>query len=320
MASGGSGGTGESIGGGVDPAAWHKGGDAIGAATVLGSTTPKDVIFIWNGIEVCHLGWELELPDKDYYYLKFNRSTNQGQYVQCLQEQSQGNFAYVAIELTNLDGTGAVFADHDIGVAGHGFVEPFPTGIEADDLFITSNKKLLLEGTIIKFYQRLSDIAAQECFRIDDGTTAPIGATGGIVHFTRDSAPDGAVFLVAKNLQSAGVMEMYIQEDVASLRLGASGSTNPGYHGIIANEAYVFGVAGGLCLVTNTPNPIRLLTDEIVRYVIDGAGNMAWFGASPVPQQAAIPDAAGGSVIDVQARAAVNALLAANRNYALIKT
>jgi hypothetical protein len=39
-----------------------------------------------------------------------------------------------------------------------------------------------------------------------------------------------------------------------------------------------------------------------------------------VAQQSAIPDATGGVVIDVEARAAINALLAVNRNYALIKT
>ena len=75
-----------------------------------------------------------------------------------------------------------------------------------------------------------------------------------------------------------------------------------------------------MCLNTGGNFPVRLLTNEALRYEIDGAGNMAWFGAAPVAQQAAIPDAAGGAVIDVEARAAINALLAANRNYALIKT
>lgn len=304
----------------MDPTAWHQGGDSIGGATTIGSLTPENVSFIWNGIEVCHLGWERELPDKDYYYLKFVRTTNQGQYVQCLQEQSQGALAYVAIELTNHDSGGNVFADHDLGVAGHGYVEPFPIGVEADDLFVSSNQKLLITGTIIKFWQRLSDTTGQECFRIDDGTTSPPGATGGVVHFVRDSDVNGSVFLIAKNSQPGAVMELNISEDVATSRIGVTGSTQTTYYGIEASESYVFGVGGGVCLNTNGNYPVRLLTDETVRYVIDGAGNMAWFGAAPVAQQAAIPDAAGGAVIDVEARAAINALLAANRNYALIKT
>lgn len=72
--------------------------------------------------------------------------------------------------------------------------------------------------------------------------------------------------------------------------------------------------------ITVDNNPLKIVTNAVTRYQIDGNGNMAWFGAGTVAQQGPIPDAAGGVVIDTQARAAINSLLAAMRNYALIAT
>lgn len=58
---------------------------------------------------------------------------------------------------------------------------------------------------------------------------------------------------------------------------------------------------------------------------IDGALNhdgtaVGFYGAAPVVQHAAIPDAAGGATIDAEARAAVNAALDALRDVGLIAT
>ncbi len=47
---------------------------------------------------------------------------------------------------------------------------------------------------------------------------------------------------------------------------------------------------------------------------------LSFFSASAVAQQGPIADATGGAIIDAEARAAINALLAANRNYNLIST
>lgn len=46
----------------------------------------------------------------------------------------------------------------------------------------------------------------------------------------------------------------------------------------------------------------------------------AWWGATPVVQPTAVPDASGGTVIDVEARAALNDLLARLRTLGLIAT
>lgn len=72
-------------------------------------------------------------------------------------------------------------------------------------------------------------------------------------------------------------------------------------------QLYVGGVAGGN-IVINTS-------------YVSGAPRLSFFpGSTPVVQQTAVADAAGGAVIDAEARTAINALLARMRNYVLIAT
>lgn len=49
-------------------------------------------------------------------------------------------------------------------------------------------------------------------------------------------------------------------------------------------------------------------------------GNVGFYGATPVAQPTAVANAAGGTIIDIEARAALNALLARLRTLGVIAT
>ncbi len=169
---------------------WALGGNALTGNTAFGGASGDfDVLFLRNGFQVMQLEFEDE-GGKDYHYLGFDRNTDEGQYVTCMQEQSQGIHAYVAMEFTNLDGGGGQYADCDLGITGHAFAHPSIPYLLADELFMTSNHTMALVGYKIRFLQRgLSDLTvAGEAFAITDGSDliGPSTLTNGCMEFTRD--------------------------------------------------------------------------------------------------------------------------------------
>lgn len=124
------------------------------------------------------------------------------------------------------------------------------------------------------------------------------------------------------NPNSNGLGCLKVTSDVTGYGvLVAGGSTfSQGGFDVAQVGVAAIGMAGGIVIMTQDSAPVALRTNQITRYQVNGNGDMAWFSGTPVPQQGPIADAAGGVVIDAQARTAINSLLAAFRNYALLST
>lgn len=93
------------------------------------------------------------------------------------------------------------------------------------------------------------------------------------------------------------------------------GSANGGdYNG--GNVSLVPGNKHG----TGTPGSIYLYAQAGHVVIEIGDQTIGFFDTEPIAQHAAIGDASGGAVVDAEARAALNTLLAAMRTYGLIAT
>lgn len=75
----------------------------------------------------------------------------------------------------------------------------------------------------------------------------------------------------------------------------SSGFTPSG--GLLADEVFVRGLANNVVLSALGSNKLRFLTNGTVRYEIDGNGNQAWFGATPVGQQTVTGSRASGAAL-----------------------
>lgn len=83
------------------------------------------------------------------------------------------------------------------------------------------------------------------------------------------------------------------------------------------NNTIELGVENSIAIGTSIFIPS---TESNAVIIGGGVDTLAFFNGTPVTQRAAIPDATGGSNIDTEARAAINALLQHLRDYNLIAT
>jgi len=267
MAGGGGGGSGGEGGGTFDPNAWHIGGDNIPSAKVIGSTSDFDVRFIRNNFQVMQLEFE-NLNTKDYHYLGFDRNTDEGQYVTCIQEQHQGIHAYVAMEFTNLDGGGNVVGDCDLGIAGHGYAAAI-AGLEADDYFLTSNHGMYLKGAPIKFMLWTGAITASEVMRI---STLGGAYTTGVLEFNRDAVGAPETILVGHNTKNDDYIRIQLLSDTADTSFGVTGSAYTPTAILDPNDLFLWNKAGGMVLVASGTNPVRINVDggKVAQYYDNG--------------------------------------------------
>lgn len=80
-------------------------------------------------------------------------------------------------------------------------------------------------------------------------------------------------------------------------------------------------MADNFNILDNSVGIIGNVTGEINAAKIDSnATGVAFYGATPAAQQAAVANVSGGTIIDIEGRAALNALLARLRTLGLIAT
>lgn len=83
----------------------------------------------------------------------------------------------------------------------------------------------------------------------------------------------------------------------------------------------VAGTPGTWVVQAHTGDVVGNVTGELNAAKLDtNATGVGFYGAAPAAQPAAVADAAGGTIIDIEARAALNALLARLRTLGLIAT
>lgn len=162
------------------------------------------------------------------------------------------------------------------------------------------------------------------------------GESGGHSLSFEDDAPNSSVYL--KILGKTG--RIAVHQIVSAGNVGGAGglgsyfniinsSGQTGYITLLETGAFesFVGQNGFMTLATTSGVGIRVNVNGVndSGWELTSAGDLRFFaakeghfGVAPVSQQAAIPNAAGGAVIDAEARAALNALLASQRSYGFV--